>query len=105
MIKKSKENPKLAVHIGESLEKLLKAIEESQNNNYFDVRSEGNKSQASERPLKKSMYENMNSNKSRNNSSRKVPSPTKAKTENDEINLMKPNFMKKKPKQNDVSKN
>ena len=80
LIKKSKENPKLAVHIGEGLDKLLKAIEESQNNNYFDVRSEGNKSQASERPLKKSMYENMNKDKSRNNSSRKNQSPAKAKT-------------------------
>ena len=87
------------------MDKLLKAIEESQNNNYFDVRSEGNQSQASERPLKKSMYENMNKNKSRNNSSRKNQSPAKAKTEQpDEINLMKPNFMKKKAKNVDVSK-
>ena len=48
----------------------------------------------------------MNKDKSRNNSSRKDKSPGKAKTEqqNDEINLMKPNFMKKKPKNVDVSK-
>ena len=33
----------------------------------------------------------------RNNSSKKDPAPTKHKTEqNDDINLMKPNFMKKK---------
>ena len=51
------------------------------------------------------MYENMNKNKSRNNSSRKNQSPAKAKTEQpDEINLMKPNFMKKKAKNVDVSK-
>lgn len=60
VIKKSKENPKLNSHIGQSLDKILKYLEENQNNAYFDVRSEGNKSQASERPLKKSMYENMN---------------------------------------------
>ena len=47
----------------------------------------------------------MNKNKSRNNSSRKNQSPAKAKTEQpDEINLMKPNFMKKKAKNVDVSK-
>ena len=81
IIKKSKENPKLSINIGQSLDKILKSIEQSQNNNYFDVRSQGNRSQASQRPLKKSMYENMNKDKPRNNSSKKEPSPVKAKTE------------------------
>lgn len=31
----------------ESLDKLLKSIEENQNSSYFDIRTEGNKSQAS----------------------------------------------------------
>ena len=37
----------------------MKSIEESMQENYFEIRSEGNRSQASERPLKKSMYENL----------------------------------------------
>ena len=47
VIKRAKENPKLQAQNGEQLNILLKWIEESQNNNYFDVRSEGNQSQAS----------------------------------------------------------
>lgn len=39
VIKKSKENPKLNSQIGQSLDKILKYLEENQNNAYFDVRS------------------------------------------------------------------
>ena len=56
LIKKAKENPKTGSSNIEMLDRIMKFLEDSQNNNYFDVRSEGNKSQASERPLKKSMY-------------------------------------------------
>jgi hypothetical protein len=59
VIKKTKENPNVPSHIGETLDKIMKAIEESQSSTYFDVRSEGNRSRVSERPLKKSMYDNM----------------------------------------------
>ena len=38
-IKKAKENPKLPPHIIEGLDRIMKSIEESQQNNYFDVRS------------------------------------------------------------------
>lgn len=34
----------------------MKSIEESQAVNFYEIRTEGNKSQASERPLKNSMY-------------------------------------------------
>ena len=50
------------------------------------------------------MYENMNKEKpartnSSKNSKKQEPSPAKSKTEqSDDINLMKPNFGKKKPK-------
>lgn len=40
----------------DNLQKILKSIEENKNLNYYEVRSEGNKSQASERPMKTSFH-------------------------------------------------
>jgi hypothetical protein len=61
LIKKARENPKLSPALAETLDRITKSIEENQALNYYEIRTEGNHSQASERPLKNSMYENMGS--------------------------------------------
>lgn len=47
MIKKAKENPKISAILSENLDKIMKSIEDSQNINFYEIRTEGNKSQAS----------------------------------------------------------
>lgn len=59
------------------------------------MRTEGNRSQASNRPLKNSMYDNIEKSVPLKNSPMKqINSQSNQKTE--DVTLMKPNFMKKK---------